>query len=92
MYYVYIIENPSGRFYTGQTDNIERRIQQHNDPEEGNHKYTHKSGPWCLVHLEQYETRSEAMRREKFIKSRKSAQWIRENILKGRASPDVHRD
>jgi len=88
---VYILENPQGRFYVGQTDDLDRRLAQHNDPETRSGKYTHKNGPWELVWSEKHATRSAAMRRERFIKSRKSAAWIRQYLL-GRASPDVHRD
>ena len=34
MYFVYILENSSGRFYIGQTDNLARRLSQHNQPRE----------------------------------------------------------
>ena len=30
MFYVYVIENPAGRFYVGQTDDLERRVLEHN--------------------------------------------------------------
>jgi putative endonuclease len=92
MYFVYILENQAGRLYVGQTDNVPRRVEQHNDPQKGSGKYTHKNGPWVMVYTEHFATRAAAVTRERFIKSRKSALWIRENLLKGRASPDVHRD
>ncbi len=83
MFWVYILENPAGRFYIGQTDDLDRRVEQHNDPEHSNSKYTTKmTGPWRLVWSEQHPSRSEAMVREKFIKSRKSAAWIRQHLLR----------
>ena len=93
-YFVYIIESVStGKRYVGHTDDLDRRVAEHNCPEHNRRKYTSRnSGPWKLIHQEQYPTRSEAMKREKFIKSRKSAAWIRTYLLDGRASPDVHRD
>jgi putative endonuclease len=92
-YFVYILQNPKGRFYIGQTEDLLRRIEQHNNPQHNLAKYTSKhTGPWQLVHHEKFETRSEAMKRERFIKSRRSAAWIKKHLLKGRASPDVHRD
>jgi len=93
-YWVYVLKNPAGRFYVGSTDNLSKRIKQHN-PQSADYnstKYTHKNGPWELVYYESFQTRSEAMIREKFIKSRKSATWIRIHLLSGRVSPDVHRD
>ena len=93
MFWVYILQNPAGKFYIGQTDNLDRRLGEHNQPEAGSDKYTHKNGPWHLAYSEVFENRSEAVRRERFIKARKSAKWIRTNLLFiNRASPDVHRD
>jgi putative endonuclease len=81
MYHVYILQNARGRFYVGQTDNLENRVRQHNDPSSDTSKYCPKNGPWTLVWSEPYETRDAAMAREKLIKSMKSARWIRDNLL-----------
>ncbi len=90
-FWVYVVENPTGKFYVGHTDDLQRRLAEHNDPERAKSKYTRKHGPWTLVWSEEHADRSSAMRRERFIKSRKSAAWIRGYLL-GRASPDVRRD
>ena len=81
MYHVYVLQNPSGRFYIGQTADLQRRIQQHNADEKGTGKYTLKNGPWQLVWSEEHKDRKSAMLREKQIKAMKSARWIRENLL-----------
>ena len=91
MYHVYVLENPSGKFYIGQTDDLARRLTRHNDPESNSSKFTHKHGPWKLVYKEEYSTRSEAVKREREIKSKKSATWIRDYLI-GRASPEGFRD
>ena len=90
-FWVYVLENPHGRFYVGHTEDLDRRLLEHNDAALAKSKYTRKHGPWMVVWSEQHTTRAEAMRREEFIKSRKSAAWICQHLL-GRASPDVHRD
>ena len=79
MFFVYVLENPQGRLYIGHTEDLNRRLGQHNSPDGKEHlgKYTHKSGPWSLVGAEEYETRSEAMRREKQLKSWKSPRKVR---------------
>ena len=92
MYWVYILENPRGKLYIGHTDDLDRRIEQHNNPQAGSGKYTHKHGPWRLVYQEACQSRSEAVRRERFIKARKSPRWIRDHLLNRRASPDGSRD
>jgi len=50
MFYVYILENPQGRFYVGQTDDLDRRLAEHNDPTHNASKYTTRNkDPWfCL--------------------------------------------
>ena len=83
MFHVYILQNPAGRFYIGHTDDLERRLRQHNNPEGKSHlgKFTHKNGPWALVWSEPHPDRSLAMRREYEIKRWKSARLIRERLL-----------
>jgi putative endonuclease len=83
IFWTYVLENPSGRFYVGHTDDLERRVGEHNDPDHGVATFTHKNGPWKLVWSEPHADRSAAMRREKQIKQMKSARWIRENLLDG---------
>lgn len=73
-FFTYILQSEStGMYYIGSTQNLDDRITQHNDPARSGKKTTRKfSGPWVLVYHETFETRSEAMRREKHIKSWKS--------------------
>jgi putative endonuclease len=80
-YQVYIVRNPKGRFYIGQTDDLSRRISEHNDPLSSKSKYAVKNGPWTLVWSETPDTRSLAMRRERKIKSKKSSVWIERYML-----------
>jgi len=69
MYYVYIIQNPEGILYKGHTNCVERRIIEHNLENGIFSKYTKNKGPWILVHKEEFTTRGEAMKREKYLKS-----------------------
>jgi putative endonuclease len=81
MFWVCVLENTVGSFYLGQTDDLERRVAEHNDPGAALSKYTRKHGPWRLVWSEEHPDRSLAVRRERFTKSRKSAAWIRQFLL-----------
>lgn len=67
-YYVYIVECSDGTYYTGQTDNLDLRIKEHNGELKGGAKYTRGKGPIILKHYEKYSTRSEALKREAEIK------------------------
>jgi putative endonuclease len=82
LFFTYILENAEGKFYIGFTDDPGRRLTEHNDIR--GVTFTHKHGPWSIVWQEAFETRAEAMAREKQIKRMKSAKWIRENLLNGR--------
>lgn len=64
--YTYIIKCKDNSLYTGWTNNIEKRMRAHNDGTGA--KYTRGRGPVTLVHLEVFDTKEEAMRREAAIK------------------------
>jgi putative endonuclease len=67
MYYVYILHiKKTGRYYTGQTQNLAKRLQKHT---RGETKSIKNRGEVELVYIERYSTRAEAMKREKQIKS-----------------------
>ena len=88
MYYVYVLYSPKiDRLYIGQTKDLDRRIMEHS---EGESFYTKRADDWKLVHTEEFVTRSEAMRREKILKSHKGRDFIREKLLNWRspAEPD----
>ena len=73
MFYLYILQNTNKSFYIGTTKDLQKRIHQHNSNQS---KYTKNRGPWKLVYRELYSTRSEAMKREYFIKAQKSRNFI----------------
>ena len=79
LYWVYILQSETtGKTYVRQTDNLERRLTQHNDPTFRLTLYTKRNpGPWKLIHSEEYPTRSDAMRREKWLKSGQGREWVR---------------
>jgi putative endonuclease len=71
-FYVYILRSrKDGTLYIGHTNNPARRIQQHNKL--GKKTYTATRGPWDLVHFEVYTSRTQAVRRELFLKSHAGA-------------------
>jgi len=84
VFWVYIlVSESSGQTYVGQTENLQRRLTEHNDP--GNRRTLHtkrRPGPWRLLHSEQFSSRGEAMKRERELKTGKGRDWIRQNLLK----------
>ncbi len=69
MYYFYIIRCSDNSLYCGQTNNLERRIKEHNAGKTRSAKYTKMRRPVKLVYQEEYETLGLALRRERQIKS-----------------------
>jgi len=67
MYYCYILECADGTFYTGWTNDPDRRLSQHNKGIGS--KYTRARRPVKLVYLEDLPDRRTAMRRELEIKT-----------------------
>ena len=78
-FHVYIIQSEyDGSYYVGSTNNLEDRIERHN---QGRSKYTKPKRPWQLVYCEEFPSRSKAQKRENEIKKRKSKDFI-ENLVR----------
>lgn len=69
MNYTYIVRCNDGTYYTGWTNDIEKRIKTHNEGKGA--KYTKTRRPVTLVYYESFQTKEEAMRREWEIKQMK---------------------
>lgn len=79
-FFVYILESEiDGRLYKGQTKDIDNRIKEHNS---GKTKSTKAYKPWKLVYFETFETREEAVLREKYFKTGSGREYIKEKLLK----------
>ncbi len=84
IYYVYILQSvKAGRYYIGVTNNVRRRLQEHNG---GLSKSSAPYAPYTLVRVERYARAQEAYQRELFLKGKKSKRII-EKIIQ--SSPDV---
>ena len=66
MNYTYMLQCGDGTYYTGWTNDLDRRLKAHNEGKGG--KYTRSRRPVRLVYYEEHETKQEAMRREWEIK------------------------
>jgi len=67
LFYTYILECSDKTLYTGCTNNIEKRIYEHNNNKTGA-RYTRSRRPVKLVYTESFPTLSEALKREAQIK------------------------
>jgi putative endonuclease len=67
MFTVYILQSDKDKKrYIGFTDNLDRRLAEHNS---GKVKSTKNRVPLNLIYCERFETKGEAMSREKFFKT-----------------------
>ena len=64
--YTYMVKCKDGTLYTGWTNNLEKRIEDHNAGKGA--KYTKSRGPVELVYYETHDTKEDAMKREYAIK------------------------
>ena len=87
VYYIYIIYSKKlNRFYVGTTDNVAKRIQEHNEGLYSS-SFTVKGIPWILKLSFECKSSKKAYELERFIKKMKSKVFIEkiiadENILK----------
>jgi predicted GIY-YIG superfamily endonuclease len=66
-YYAYILLCKDGSYYTGYAKNVEQRVEQHKKGQGA--RYTRMRGLKKMVYVEEFNSRSEAMKREREIKS-----------------------
>lgn len=78
--YTYIIQCSDGTFYTGWTNDIKRRMEEHNSGRGA--KYTRPRLPVELVYYETFPSKQEAMKREYAIKQ--MTRKKKEELIRGR--------
>ncbi|MFH1374710.1 MAG: GIY-YIG nuclease family protein, partial [bacterium] len=67
-YYTYILKSKiAERYYVGSTNDLERRINEHNTRKD---HWTYRFQPWEVIHFEEFANRSEAVVKEKRLKSK----------------------
>jgi putative endonuclease len=75
MHFVYVLRSEQKKYlYVGLTNNLERRISQHQN---GREQTTSPYRPFELVYTEKYPTRAEARKREKQLKSGQGKEWLK---------------
>ena len=75
MFYTYVLKSVSHKtLYVGSSENPEKRLEsEHN---KGKVRYTSGRMPWKIIHKEIFSTRSEAMKREMFLKSGQGRKFL----------------
>ena len=75
-WFVYIIQNEKGHYYTGITTDLERRFKEHGTSKKGA-KFFNTGSPVAMVYSKKFPDRSLASKFEYFIKSLKRAEKIK---------------
>lgn len=81
-YFVYILECADKSLYTGCTNNLDRRVKEHNESKRGA-RYTKNRRPVVLKYSEEFATISEARKREAEIKRMDRKEKIQLLQIKG---------
>ncbi len=79
-YFVYMLRTSSNTLYIGQTNDLEKRIEEHRSKSAKSAKYIRYFSSFELVHQERFSTRSKAMKREAQLKKLTKAE--KETLIK----------
>lgn len=76
-YYVYVLESlkDEGRLYIGSTNDLKKRVEQHN---RAINFSTKPYIPWRLIFYEAYLNKQDALRRERYLKTSKDPDYLNE--------------
>ncbi|MCR4283934.1 MAG: GIY-YIG nuclease family protein [Parcubacteria group bacterium] len=75
MYYTYAIKSEVRNYiYVGLTNNLDRRIKQHNDKKE---RTTRAYAPFRILFIEKFTTRTDARQKEKYLKSGAGKEYLK---------------
>ncbi len=73
-YFIYILfSNSNNKFYVGSTNNLQRRLTEHNS---GRSKSTKSGLPWELIYFKECNSKSEAYQFEMKIKNRGISRYL----------------
>jgi putative endonuclease len=73
---VYILRGANGHLYTGVSNDVQKRLEQHNGIIKGGARYTRARRPYVVVYIEMHPSRSAAQKREYAIKQMSRAHKI----------------
>lgn len=74
MYYVYVLRDKEGKLYVGRTENLSRRVKEH---EGGRVHTTARFDESALIYYECFVSEKDATRREDYLKTTKGKQGLK---------------
>ena len=80
MFYVYLLQSQKDQsFYIGYTSDLQQRLFKHNTAKSG---YTSTKQPWEIVYSETFDLKSDAIKRERFLKRQKNTAFY-QRLIRG---------
>ena len=76
-YKVYVIKSIEGLRYTGMTEDLEKRLLQHNNKELS--FWTKRGSMWRVIFKKEFENKSNALTFEKWLKSGVGREFLKNN-------------
>ncbi|MDR7551053.1 MAG: DUF1156 domain-containing protein, partial [Armatimonadota bacterium] len=80
-FFVYVLKCNDDSFYIGQTDDVPRRLEDH---QQGRVQWTRNRQPVQLIHWEEFDSREDAVKREKDLKTGFGRKWLKREYAAGR--------
>ena len=77
-FYVYVIKSKEGLKYTGMTEDLVLRLKQHNDKSLS--FWTKRGADWKLIYTEEFNNKTDALRREKWLKSGIGREYLKKKL------------
>lgn len=79
MYFTYILKSQLiPKTYVGYTTNIKKRLEEHN---QGKSNFSQRYKPWRLIYLEEFNSKKEAIRRERYFKTAAGRRWLKRYLF-----------
>ncbi len=78
MFYTYVLKSKTnGKWYTGSTNDLRKRLKQHND---GKSSYTKKFRPYEIIYYEACNNEQDARSRELYLKSGMGKRFLKNRL------------
>ncbi|OGC88526.1 hypothetical protein A2419_01740 [Candidatus Adlerbacteria bacterium RIFOXYC1_FULL_48_26] len=88
MHTVYLLENQNDKsWYIGQTNNLKRRLFEHNSGIGGRTTSLKEKGSWKLIYAEAYLNKQDALGRERFLKGGSGRKYLQKQLTHYLESP-----
>lgn len=76
MFYVYVLEDETGELYIGSSNDLRRRLQEHNQGE----SFSTKGHRWRCIYYEACLNERDARRREKYLKTTQGGRLLKRRL------------